>query len=163
MTSVSDWSYGLLTEYAAAAPVLWGMTKLSILLTAVAATMLLAAPAALAKTVQVPTGGGGGHASVTISPRDEGRSVAVRTCDDDGDGFRVVAWAFDGSTLDAVAQDGNGADNGCGSTKRFVDKRDLKIQVCLYDQSAHGPLDTDDPSEARNPNLAECRSRTILA
>jgi hypothetical protein len=136
--------------------------RFSILLAAIAATMLLAAPAALAKREQVPTGGGGGHATVSISPRVEGRTVAVQACDDDADGFRVVAWAFDGSAMDAYVQDANGADNGCGGKERFVNRRDLRVQVCLYDQSAHGSLDVRDPREARNPDLAECRFRTFL-
>jgi hypothetical protein len=137
--------------------------RVSFLIAAIAATLLVAAPVAFAKRERVNTGGGGGHATVTTSPfAGEGRSVAIQACDDDGDGFRLVAWAFEGSVMAAHAQDSNGADNGCGRTDRFVSTSNVRVQVCLYDQSAHGPLDIRDPSEARNPNLAECRSRTFL-
>jgi hypothetical protein len=104
-----------------------------------------------------------GHATVTTSPfSGEGRKVAVRACDDDADGFRVVAWAFEGSAMVAHTHDSNGANNGCGSTERFVSSSNVRVRVCLYDESAHGPLDVRDRREASNPNLAECRSRTSL-
>lgn len=139
------------------------MRRLGLLIAAIAAIMLLAAPVAFAKRERVPTGGGGGHATVTTSPfAGEGRTISVKACDDDADGFRVVAWAFEGNFGLAHVQDSNGADNGCGRAERFVSSSNVRVQVCLYDQSAHGPLDIRDLSEARNPNLAECRSRTFL-
>jgi hypothetical protein len=137
------------------------VTRFGTLIVAVTATVLVAAPAAFAKSERLPTGGGGGHATVTNKPRGEGGPVVVRACGDDPDGFRVVAWACERAVMVAHVQDANGAGSGCGRAKRLVGSGKVRVQVCSYDQSARGQLDLDDPREARKPQPWRVQVRDV--
>jgi hypothetical protein len=125
-----------------------------IFIAAVAVGTLTAGQTALAKSELVHTLEGGGHVEVTPEKKfDDGtRNFSFEACDKDVDGFRVVGFIYDENGAVYRVQDKNGANDQCGPRKTHRIHADFpSLNVCLYDQSAHGPLKSD-----RNPFLADC-------
>jgi hypothetical protein len=125
-----------------------------ILIAAVAAATLTAGQTAFAKSELVHTLGGGGYVRVTPEKKfDDGtRNFSFEACDKDVDGFRVVGFIYDDNGAVYRVQDKNGANSRCGPSKAHRIHADFpSFKVCLYDESAHGPLQSD-----RTPFLADC-------
>lgn len=125
-----------------------------IFIAAVAVGTLTAGQTALAKSELVHTLEGGGYVKVTPEKKfDDGtRNFSFEACDKDVDGFRVVGFIYDENGAVYRVQDKNGANDQCGPRKTHRIHADFpSLNVCLYDQSAHGPLKSD-----RNPFLADC-------
>jgi hypothetical protein len=65
---------------------------------------------------------------------------------------RVVGFIYDDNGAVYRVQDKNGANSRCGPSKAHRIHADFpSFKVCLYDESAHGPLQSD-----RTPFLADC-------
>jgi hypothetical protein len=92
---------------------------------------------------------GGGYVRVTPQKKfaDGTRNFSFEACDRDVDGFRVVGFIYDENGAVYRMEDKNGAGKRCGPRKAYRIGADFpSLKVCLYDQSAHGPLKSD-----RNP------------
>lgn len=131
------------------------MAALAAVLAVAAATPALAAGGSVSTGDRGDHGGHATYKTSTVRDPDGGTrtSVAFSACDDDADGYGIVALLDANGRGLGFASDRNGANDRCGPRKILSGKGAIYLRVCRHDK--------DRSEKGSSPQRQDCNRERI--